>query len=83
MATTNENPIKIILVKNCLGCPYSDIRYLDDCGGELWCGDKKFIGKMVDVCSPDFDDKIFRERDLTDISDFGVEVENMLRYCYG
>lgn len=82
--TSDEAPIKIIVVKGCLSCPYMKIRHPDDDGGDVWCSDKHFIGKMKDVCSPDFDNVIYRNFcGLTDLSEFGPYMENSVRYCYG
>lgn len=84
MTSSDLASIKVIVVKGCLDCPYSEIRNPDDDGGKLWCSDKHFIGKMKDVCAHDFDNVIYRNFCmLTDLSEFRSDVENFVRYCYG
>ena len=78
----DETPIKVIIVNDCINCPYSDIVNPEDDGGELWCSDKRIIGKMIDVCSPGFVNTVYDNCYLTDISEFGVDIENFVRYCY-
>ena len=71
--------MKIIIVKSCLDCPHIDIRNPEDGGGELWCGDRHLIGKMEDIAW--VDDYIDPRCELTDVGDYGVDVENVFRYC--
>ena len=85
LTTSDDAPIKIIVVKGCLNCPFNEIRNIvDENGGDVWCGDKHFIGTMKEVCDPDFDNVIYRNFcGLTDLSEFGSDIENFVRYCYG
>lgn len=79
----DETPIKVIIVRDCIGCPYSEIVNPEDAGGELWCSDKLFIGNMKDVCSHGFINTVYDNCDLIDISEFGPDIENFFRSCYG
>jgi hypothetical protein len=52
MSEDNETPIKVIIVKDCLGCPYMEMHPTnDENGADIWCSDKKFVGTMKDICS--------------------------------
>lgn len=86
MESSDPLPIKIIIVKDCLNCPYMEIRNIyegNEDGGDVWCSDKKFIGTMKDMCSPGFVNTVYEDCGLTDLSEFGVDIENFVRYCYG
>lgn len=81
--TDSIPPIKVIIVKGCLGCPYMEIRNIGgDKGGDVWCSDKEFIGTMKDLCSPGFVNSVYEDCTLTDLSEFGTDIENFVRYCY-